>query len=173
MVQRFKTDSPEVKVMDVSETDLPGVGKRFEIPLKEGGVAVVVVHNSGRRELFYRETPEADGEELLNLTDQESRVVGSVLEGAYFQPVRTEVPETMLGDNAILEWYTLQTDDPIVNKTLKETNLRDQTGVTVMAIERNEEYIPSPEADFELRAGDILVTVGTRKNQAELEKLLG
>lgn len=35
MVQRFKTDSPEVKVMDVSETDLPGVRKRFEIPLKE------------------------------------------------------------------------------------------------------------------------------------------
>lgn len=159
--------------MDVSETDLPGVGKRFEVTLQEGGVAVVVIHNSGRRELFYRESPNADSEELLDLTDQESRIVGSILEGAYFQPVRTENPETLLGDDVIIEWYTLGTDDPFVGETLEEADIRERTGVTVMAVERGEECVASPEADFRMQEEDILVTVGTRENQAELEELLG
>lgn len=159
--------------MDVSETDLPGVGKRFEVTLREGGVAVVVIHNSGRRELFYRETPDADGKELLDLTDQESRVVGSILEGAYFQPVTTDVPETVLGDSGILEWYTLESGDPFIDETLEEANIRERTGVTVIAVERGEEFITSPEAGFEMREDDVLITVGTRENQAELEELLG
>lgn len=159
--------------MDVSETDLPGVGKRFEVTLQEGGVAVVVIHNSGRRELFYRESPDADGEELLDLTDQESRVIGSMLEGAYFQPVRTQNPETILGDNVMIEWYTIGSGDPFVDETLEEANIRERTGTTVIAIERGEDCVASPEADFRIREGDILVTVGTRENQAELEELLG
>ncbi|WP_122088852.1 cation:proton antiporter regulatory subunit [Halalkalicoccus subterraneus] len=158
--------------MDVSETDLPGVGKRFEVALEEGGVAVVVIHNSGRRELFYRETPDADSEELLDLTDEESRVVGSILEGAYFQPVRTKSPETTLGEGVILEWYTLDSDDPIVGKTLAETDIRERTGTTIVAIERGEECIASPEADFRLEAGDVAVAVGSRENQTEFEALL-
>jgi TrkA domain protein len=159
--------------MDVSETDLPGVGKRFEVALEEGGVAVVVIHNSGRRELFYRGSPNEDAEELLDLTDQESRVVGSILEGAFFQPVRTQDPETLLGDNVMIEWYTLDTDDPFVGETLSEANIRERTGATVIAVERGEECVASPEADFRLREDDVLVTVGTRENQSELEKLLG
>ncbi len=158
--------------MDVSETDLPGVGKRFEVRLEEGGIAVVIIHNSGRRELFYRESPDADGEELLDLTDEESRVVGSILEGAYFQPVRTESPETTLGEGVIIEWYTVEDGMPVVGETLEETDIRGRTGATIIAVERGEEVFPSPEADFTLRAGDIAVAVGTRENQAELEELL-
>ncbi|MDL5362701.1 cation:proton antiporter regulatory subunit [Halalkalicoccus sp. NIPERK01] len=158
--------------MDVSETDLPGVGKRFEVELEEGGVAVVVIHNSGRRELFYRESPDADGEELLDLTDRESRVVGSILEGAFFQPVRTQAPETTLGEGVILEWYTLERDSPVVGETLEESDIRRRTGATIIAVERGEEVFASPEADFTLRAGDVAVAVGTRENQTELENLL-
>lgn len=158
--------------MDVSETDLPGVGKRFEVALSEGGIAVVVIHNSGRRELFYRETPDADGEELLDLTDQESRVVGSILEGAFFQPIRTESPETTLGEGVIIEWYTLDEGIPIIGETLEEARIREQTGATVIAVERGEECIASPEADFTLMAGDIVIAVGTHENQSELEGLL-
>ncbi|MFC6903943.1 cation:proton antiporter regulatory subunit [Halalkalicoccus tibetensis] len=158
--------------MDVSETDLPGVGKRFEVTLEEGGVAVVIIHNSGRRELFYRESPDADGEEMLDLTDQESRIVGSILEGAYFQPVRTKSPETMLGEGVILEWYTLAEDDPIIGQTLAEADIRERTGATIIAVERGEECVASPEADFILQTDDIVVAVGTRENQSELEALL-
>ncbi|KYH26485.1 TrkA-C domain protein [Halalkalicoccus paucihalophilus] len=158
--------------MDVSETDLPGVGKRFEVDLEEGGVAVVVIHNSGRRELFYRESPDADGEELLDLTDEESRVVGSILEGAFFQPVRTESPEATLGEGVILEWYTLNGETPVVGETLEEARVRERTGSTVIAVERGEECIASPEADFTLEEGDIVIAVGTRENQRDLEELL-
>lgn len=158
--------------MDVSETDLPGVGKRFEVDLEEGGVAVVVIHNSGRRELFYRESPDTDSEELLDLTDRESRVVGSILEGAFFQPVRTESPETTLGEGVIIEWYTLEGTTPVVGETLRDTGIREKTGATVIAVERGEECIASPDTDFTFREGDIVIAVGTRENQTELETLL-
>lgn len=159
--------------MDVSETDLPGVGKRYEVPIEEGGVVVVVIHNSGRRELFYRETPDADAEEILDLTDPESRVIGSILEGSYFQPVRTDLAATAIGEDVIIEWYTLEDDTPIVGETLGESAIREETGVTVIAIERDDDVVPSPEVDVTFRSGDIVICVGTREQQAALEALLG
>jgi len=52
-----------------------------------GGQAVILIHNPGKRELMQKQNVDADPERLLELTDQESRVLGTVLEGAYFQPV--------------------------------------------------------------------------------------
>lgn len=158
--------------MDVSETDLPGVGRRYEMELEEGGAAVIVIHNSGRRELFYREAPETDAEEVFDLTDEESRVVGSILEGAYFQPVRSEVATTTIGDDVIIEWYTLDDDAPMVGETLETSSIREKTGVTIMAVERDDDVVPSPDPEFTFREGDVLICVGTRDQQAALEEVL-
>lgn len=158
--------------MDVSETDLPGVGRHYEMELEAGGSAIVVIHNNGRRELFYRETPDADAEEVFDLTDHESRIVGSILEGAYFQPVRSEVAATTIGDDVIIEWYTLEPDAPMVDETLGESSIREKTGVTIMAVERDDDVVPSPDPEFVFREGDVLICVGTRDQQAALEELL-
>lgn len=150
--------------MDISETDLPGVGKRFEVGIGDGESAVVVVHNTGRRELFVRPEPDADAEELLTLNDKEARIIGSILEGAHFQPVATDNTATQIGDNVMLEWYTLEEDSGLVGKTLAEADVRSATGATVAAVERNEDVIQSPEAEFAAEAGDQLILIGTREN---------
>lgn len=156
--------------MDVTETDLPGVGKRFEVDLGEGQSAVILVHNTGRRELFVRPEPDADAEKLLDLTNRESRIVGSILEGAYFQPVATDLTETVIGENLLLEWYTLEEGAPLVGSTLAEAGVRDQTGATVAAIERENGVIQSPDPSLRFQAGDKLVIVGTPESLGTFEE---
>ncbi|MDZ5813165.1 potassium transporter TrkA, partial [Halorubrum sp. AD140] len=38
--------------MTITESDLPGVGKKFEIELGGGEAMIVVIHNTGKREVF-------------------------------------------------------------------------------------------------------------------------
>lgn len=157
--------------MDVTETDLPGVGKRFEVDIGDGQTAVVLVHNTGRRELFVRPEPDADAEKVLDVSNREARVIGSVLEGAYFQPVATDLTETAIGDDLLLEWYTLGADAELVGSSLAETGVRESTGATVAAIERGGEVIQSPDPDLRFEAGDQLVVVGTTESLETFENL--
>lgn len=159
--------------MDVTETDLPGVGKRFEVDIGEGETAVVLVHNTGRRELFVRPDPDADAEKVLDVSNREARVIGSVLEGAYFQPVATDLTETAIGDDLLLEWYTLAPDAELVGSSLAEAGVRESTGTTVAAVERDGEVIQSPDPDLRFEAGDKLVVVGTPESLGPFEDLTG
>lgn len=105
--------------MDVTETDLPGVGKRFEVDLRGDETAVVLIHNNGRRELFSRPDSSADAKKLLELSDREARTIGSLLEGAHFQPIATDTTETTIGEDGImLEWYTLDEDAELVGMSI-------------------------------------------------------
>lgn len=158
--------------MDVYETDLPGVGKRFELPVHDGSTVVVVVHNTGKRELFLKADAEADADRLLALGDEEARALGSVLEGIHFQQTPTDGSSTLIGGDTIIEWYTLGADSPLVGHTLAEFDLRERTGVTVIAVERGPDAYPSPDPTFELEADDVIVTIGRSDEQAELEALL-
>ncbi|MGQ4556553.1 TrkA C-terminal domain-containing protein [Halobellus sp. GM3] len=150
--------------MTVYESDLPGVGKKHEIDLPDGSQLVVVTHNEGRREVFLRSSADSDSEKLFELTDSLARQVGTILEGAYFQPVKSQNLETLLGGDTLLEWVEVEAGSPAVGRTLAESDLRAETGASVIAIERGEEVIPSPGPDRTIRAGDTLVVVGTRAN---------
>jgi TrkA domain protein len=157
--------------MDVTESDLPGVGKKHELDL--GGEAVVVItHNSGKRELYHRAEEDADSEKLLELTDRQARTLGTVLEGAYFQPVASDAVETLLAEGTLLEWYAVEADSPLVGETLESAAVGRDTGATVLAIQRDEEVIASPGPAAEVRPGDTLVVVGDRESCDRLEALL-
>ncbi len=158
--------------MDVLESDLPGVGKKYEIPVGGGSYFVIIVHNSGKREIYRRESEDTDSEKVFELTDREARTIGTVLEGAHFQPVRTDQVETMLGEGTLLEWFSVDPDSPLVGQTLEEAEIGRQTGVTVVVIQRDSEVIAGPGADTEIAVGDTLVVVGDRESCHEFEKLL-
>lgn len=145
--------------MDVSETDLPGVGKKHEIPLKSGAQAIVLTHNSGKRELMRRQNADADPERLLELTDKESRVLGTVLEGAYFQPVGTGDDETMFADNMILDWLTVTDTSPIVGSDVSAAVPED---VTVVAIYRDGHVVTGSPPATTFQSGDTVIVVGER-----------
>lgn len=157
--------------MSVYETDLPGVGRKFELELSDDGIASVVVHHDGRCELYRRADADANGEKLLDLTGDEANKLGSILEGAYFESVHVDELTVPLGD-AIIEWTEIPEDSAFDGTALRETEIRRQTGATVIAVQRGTETIPNPEPDVELAAGDQLVTIGTREQQAALADLV-
>ena len=155
--------------MAVYESDLPGVGKKFEIEIGDDERLVIVTHNTGKREVFLKTTEGADAEKLFELPDRLARTVGTILEGAYFQPVQSEQVETMLAEGTFLEWYNVDNESVIAGKTLAEARVRERTGVSVAAIERAGSVVPSPQADTVIEAGDTLVIIGSPENLQEFE----
>lgn len=148
--------------MTVYESDLPGVGKKHEIELDGGERLVVVTHNTGKREVYRRPGPDADSEKLFELGDDLARQVGTILEGAYFQPVPTDRIETVLGGDTVLEWITVDADSSLAGQTLGEADIRQRTGASVVAIQRVEKTIPNPGRGTRLEAGDTVVAIGER-----------
>jgi TrkA domain protein len=151
--------------MTVYETDVPGVGRKFELDIDGGKRAVVLLHHDGRVELFRRDSPDADSEKVFDLTRGEANRLGSILEGAYFETVSTDELAVPLGD-AFIEWVDIEEDSAVAGQTLAGSDLRAVTGVSVIAVQRGEETIPNPKPDFRVEAGDILVTLGNREQQA-------
>jgi TrkA domain protein len=157
--------------MTVYETEIPGVGRKFEVDLDDGARAIVLIHHDGRREVFRRADPEADSEELFDLSSKQARTIGAIMEGAYVETVATEDLSVPLGD-AIIEWVDLPAESPLAGRTLADTNLRAETGASVIAVQRGPDTIPNPEPGFDLAAGDILVALGSRSEQATLRRLV-
>jgi TrkA domain protein len=149
--------------MTVYEADLPGVGKKHEIEIGDGTRLVVVTHNTGKREVYHRKDPNEDATKLFELSDRLARQVGTILEGAYFQPVRSEAIETMLGEGLAIEWVSVVPESPLVGRTLAEARLRQEVGVSVIAIRRGDEVIENPGGETVIRAEDTLVVLGSRE----------
>jgi len=157
--------------MRVYESEVPGVGRKFELELTGEKSVVVVVHHDGRCELFRRDGPDADGEKILDLKGEQANRLGSILEGAYFESVDVDSLSVPLGD-AIIEWVEVVEDSAVAGTTLGESGIRAKTGTSIIAIQRGEETISNPSPETELEPGDLLVAVGTREEQAELDALV-
>ncbi|ELZ17183.1 TrkA-C domain-containing protein [Haloterrigena salina JCM 13891] len=159
--------------MTVYESDLPGVGKKFEVELEDGERLVIVTHNTGKREVYLKANPDADGDKLFEVSDRLARKIGTILEGAYFQPVQAEAVETMLSEDTYLEWYTVSESAEIAGQTLEEADVRNRTGVSIVAIQRGDDLISPPTPETVLEVDDTLVVIGEREECAEFETLLG
>ncbi len=159
--------------MTIYESDLPGVGKKYEVELEDGGRLVIVTHNTGKREVYRKADEGADSEKLFELPDRLARTVGTILEGAYFQPVTSDRVETMLSEETFLEWYNVAPNAALAGRSLGEANVREETGVSVVAIQRDDDVVAPPGPESVIEAGDTLVVVGDRESCTAFESLLG
>ncbi len=64
-------------------------------------------------------------------------------------------------DAASTETVVLQSDSPVIDKTLGELDLRGKSGATVIAVLRGGETKISPGANYTLAAGDTIVLLGS------------
>jgi TrkA domain protein len=133
---------------------------------------IVVIHNTGKREVFRRSDPDADSEKAFEFSDDLARTIGSIIEGAHFQPFEPDTQETTLPGGILLEWYELPPGSPLVGETLASADIGNRTGLAVVAIQRGDEVIDSPDAETTLREGDTIIGVGTRDNCAAFEEIL-
>ena len=160
-------------MVEIVETDLPGVGKRIALEkLAYGGKFVIVVHNDGRREIYYFRKAEDERPIVFSLSDEEARKAGSVLSGAYFTPALVQAIAQTLTPKVNVEWIRVQLQSSVSGKTLGELNLRKRLGVSAIAIVRGEKTVPNPSASFRLKDDDLLIVLGNAKGMDKLRKLL-
>jgi TrkA domain protein len=164
-------DRMEIGV-DVQE--LPGIGRRYDVMGERGGRLAVVLHHTGRRDVYaYEHEPDEDAEPnaMIELSDPQARKLGAILGGAYFKPPAVQEIEAVIGD-LLIEWVTLEELSPVVGRSIQDLQIRQRTGMTIVAIVRGRTAIPAPEPIEVLEGGDRLVVVGRQRDFAAFTQLV-
>ncbi len=147
--------------MKIREVDLPGLGKKYAVSLKSGEEIVIVIHNTGKREIYIMEDEESRCS--IELTDDEAKEIGFILAGAKYETVSTEKMELIMKD-IVMEWIKVKENSKLINRTISELEIRRRTGASIIAIERGGKIIPNPDPYTEkIQLGDIVIVVGTRQ----------
>jgi TrkA domain protein len=158
--------------VDLQETRLPGVGTKFTLRLAAGGRLSIILHNDGKRELYWFRHAQADEPQaVITLDDDEARQLGAVIGGAYERPKIVEDLEMALGEMQI-EWIPVPDESPWIGKTLADAGFRAKLGITVIAILREPESVSGARPEDTVQQGDTLVTVGKAGQYPAFRKML-
>lgn len=120
--------------MNIRESELPGIGRKFEIITNNKEKIVIIVHDDGRREMYYYE--DSNHEESISsttLNDSEARNLAAILGGMIYKPQTLETIE-MAFDGLVIEWFKVEPNSPAIRKNIGELEIRNKYNVTVIAI---------------------------------------
>ncbi|MEM2176229.1 MAG: TrkA C-terminal domain-containing protein [Archaeoglobaceae archaeon] len=79
--------------------------------------------------------------------------------------------EAMRKTDEVLTMVHVSSDSPLHNKTVGEARIETNTGMHVIAVKRNREWITRPTANTRILSGDILIAKGPRDGEKELINL--
>ncbi len=146
--------------MEVKEVLLPGVGLRYEFDNSDGERIGVIAKRTGDFEVVLYAADDLDAaQRLFRLTEGEADALAQIL-GApriaeRFADLTREVPGLEAGQ------VSVRPGSPYADRPLGDTHGRTRSGASIVAIVREEEVLPSPSPAEPLRAGDVLVVIGT------------
>lgn len=157
--------------MEVRETGLPGIGVRFDVTTRAGERLVVVVRRDGSYDLgLYDNASDPDQcRTVLTLLDEEAEALASLL-GA--PKIVDSLSELATLDGLLTDQIRLRRGSRYDGKTLGDTQARSRTGVSIVAVVREGQSIPSPTPVTPLVGEDVLVVVGTQAGVSALRTLL-
>jgi len=157
---------------EIIETPLPGVGVRHDFVCEADVRVGVVSHHSGRRDLivYDRDDPDRVRDTVLMSAD-EARSLGALLGG----PNITERLEGLRQQIVGLEmaWLPISPQSSFAGRRLGDSEMRTRTGVSIVALVRDDSAIPAPGPDDVMMADDIAVVVGTADGIDEAARILG
>ncbi|MDX1520377.1 MAG: cation:proton antiporter [Anaerolineae bacterium] len=70
-----------------------------------------------------------------------------------------------------LSWVELTADSPLVGRTIQESKIRNQTGVSVVGVIRDGKLVPNPSADHQFSAGDLVAVMGNFEQLAAFQSM--
>ncbi|MFZ4188194.1 cation:proton antiporter regulatory subunit [Streptomyces pseudogriseolus] len=154
----------------VGRTPLAGGGVRYDLVTRERRRVAVVARPDGSRTLsVYRGDDCDDTAVSLVLDADEAAAVVDALLPSHHSPNLLATAELGL----VAERIQLPTASPWNGRVLGDTRMRTETGVSVVAVLRRAEAIPSPGPGFRLAGGDTLIVIGTREGVGGAISVLG
>jgi TrkA domain protein len=157
--------------MKIKTGDLPGIGKRYSFETAEGESMVVILHQSGQRELYhFTDSDEDEPDFNLKLSDEEARQLGTLLLGVDYQPVADDRVELFL-KKVRIEWVQVEPDSELANKKIIDARIRSKTGATIIGIQRGDDFIGSPDINEVILPGDTLMVIGNREQTKSVDAL--
>ena len=157
--------------MDVKEVLLPGVGLRYEFTSHKGDRIGIIARRGGDFDVVVYGPDDPDqARPVFRLTDEEAETVAQIL-GApriaeRFTELTREVPGLEAGQIHVVP------QGPFVDRPLGDTRARTRTGASIVAIVRDEDVLASPGPAEILRAGDVLIVIGTDEGIAAVEQII-
>jgi len=153
-----------------SESNLPGIGKKINCTTHSKEKAVIIMHHDGKREFYIMDK---DNEPIagISLLDEEARRMGAFLSGSVFKPKALERLETAMQDVRI-DWFKLQHDSPIIGKRLGGLGIRKKSQVSIVAILKDDAFIPNPSSDYIFAQGDTCVVIGKPERFIDFAKII-
>ena len=157
----------------ISEANLPGVGRKFQIEAASGDRLTIIIHDDGTRELYHfvRKAPDKVAS-VVTLSDSEARQVAGIIGGLTYVPKALPSAEIVL-DDLLLQWYTIEPGSACIGKTIQDLQVRTATGASIVSIiepDRVKRINPGP--DTALNEGATLILAGDRRNIDRLKRLL-
>ena len=157
----------------ISEANLPGVGRKFQVETNSGDRLIIVIHDDGHRELYHYNRKNLDrAASVLTLTDGEARQIAGIIGGLTYVPKALPSTEVVL-DDLVLEWFTIESDAISVGKTIADVQARTKSGASIVSIiEPNNEKRVNPLPSTLINEGATLIIAGDRTNLNKLKKIL-
>jgi TrkA domain protein len=157
--------------MEVERTSLPGIGLRHVFTTGRGRQIGVVSHRTGRRDLVIYDKDDPDTCVVsVALAEEEANALAELLGTGRVVERLAELNRQVEG--LVTEQIPLTAASPYVGRRLGDTRARTRTGASIVAVVREGEVIASPRPDFEFRAEDVVVVVGTDEGTAAVAAIL-
>lgn len=152
--------APTLTDVDVQVTPLPGIGSREDFTTRSGQRIGVITHRDGHVELIVSRSDDPDAcVASVPLTAEESNTLASLLGAPHLVSMLAEQQRDIAG--IITTQLPVQPGSPFDGRTLADTALRTRTGVSMVAVVREQVVHPSPRPDFAFAGNDLVVLVGT------------
>ncbi|WP_257830927.1 cation:proton antiporter regulatory subunit [Salipaludibacillus agaradhaerens] len=152
-------------LMKFKMVDLPGVGKKLTFINGKNQMMGMVIHHSGKRELYFFE--DADDDEAVftfDLSSEETRHLGTQLLSATLDPVMNEKIERLqiLRKKVIVEWLEISKRSSLLGASYETLTNMLPSGVSIVGIFHDDEFEVDPPNDMAMQQGHTIMIVGKR-----------
>ncbi len=71
-----------------------------------------------------------------------------------------------------MSWFENTENSAVTGRSINDLSIRSKTGVSVVGVLRNNEFIPNPEAEFVFQGGDYIAIIGLPENKKIFSELM-